>query len=427
MRFFYIILLFCASVYANTPYAKGLSLYENKNFAEAFLVFDKYKSQYYENVAYNFYYGASAYEIGKYESAMIAFDRVLFTRPEHQLTKFYLALSKYQLKFYEESQNDFKALLSDKTLSPNLVSQSKLYLKQIRKKLSPKNTNITLGAGIFYDNNVYQSSTQSTFVPFLNQSIKSDKKINDYYHQQLLSISHKSQIQDNFSITNNLAFLNNGYFDEKSQNIQYFGYFPSLNFYNDLHAFDINLGISEVLKNKHKYLKSYFVNPTFTIKKPLEIKFSGLALSKRYEKIKDNGYDSNTFEGKISLSHALKNIAFVTYNIALGKEKQMNDKRVDVSNKYSDFSLDLFIPIKQKMYLQLNNSYEKKNYESYNILFKNTRKDTVFSSNAYLAYQFSDLLMARFLLSYNNSHSNQGIYKYQKMIFGFEIFKSFEF
>lgn len=415
-------------LFAKTPYEEAMEAFKAEDYQKAFNIFNKNKSSYYNNTLYNYHFGLSSYILGEYEVALSAFERILFDDPSHHYAKLQLGRTFFKLKMYEDAKNEFQDLLDDLSFPSQVKPQIRGYLKEIERSMKGSKIDVTVGAGVHYDSNIDQvPASDNIYIPLLGANVESADAKEDYYHQELLSLSHEAKVfgRGGWTLTNSFFLLNKGYLKETDENTLYASYRPEISYKEEDYASSFALQAIKTLKDGHMYSTMFFASPSVDffifngIKTSLEATYS----LKRHDEKRSKLYDSDSIEGSIAFSNIpIKSIS-TSWKLGYGQELKKYNERIDVSNQFATAQISLFAPLSSQFFARWTNRYERKNYLDFNKFFNNKRQDNIFSSTFSLLYQPTPSIVGELTFSYQQNNSNQALYEYDKKSVGLSFYK----
>ncbi len=403
--------------------------YKANNYKKSFMILNKYKSHHFNNETYNYYLCKSAYMVKNYKVSLSSCERILLNNPNNQYARYGLALAEYKLHMYEDAKNELTFLKKSKKLDTKLRGYVKFQLNKVNAALRGNSINVTVGVGLGYNTNANQLSNDRVInIPALNADMNIGKSKDDIYHQQLVSFSYSKMLdRTDLSLINSLFFTNEGYFDQKKQNMMYIGYQPSLSYTQDNYKFDVNVGLGHIIRDGKGYMNLASLNPRLSYKltPALKLEAGGVAIVKRHlNEYKD--YDSSVYEGSAALRYYRPKSAW-KLGATFGVEKKRNDVRNDVSHSYYDGALEVYVPIYKKLALSLKNKYQRKVYKDTNVFFLNKRKDDMISARLDFMYSFADAWFLKAYYNYKDNNSNQDLYDFKQHLVGFNLYRTFDF
>lgn len=430
LRIFLFLLFFEYIAFANDNFTEAFRYFNSGNYHKSFDIFDKYQLENLTNEKYNYYYALSAYKIKKYKIALGVYERIIMNNPNYQYARLGLGMTELKLFMYEDAKNEFEALLSNPVTYDNIKNSARIYLKKTNIAMKKSDFKLTVGVGIYHDSNVNQAPVdEQVNIPALNIDVETQKSKSDSYHQDMINLYSRFNLFDrsNWYLSNNAFIHNTGYRKAKEQDLVNIGIAPTLNYSTDDYDFSFLVQGMNVRRGDKKYLNIFYVKPTvsFDIAQSLKVTLGVSNLQKNYAK-EYKGYSSSTFEGDIKLAHFLFG-NYVFWNLAIGNERSKNDLRIDVDNHYENLGLDLYFPVFNKAFIRLKNDYQAKHYSNYNAFFQNKRKDDIYKFSLAFMYNFTEDWLGEIGYTYKFNHSNQDLYNYKEQIFGFNIYKTFDF
>ncbi len=403
--------------------------YKGGNYKKSFEILNKNKWENFSNEKYNYYLCKSAYMVKNYKVSLSSCERILLNNPNHQYARYGLGLAQFKLHMYEDAKNEFEFLLNDLNLNPRIKPYVKEKLRLVNNAIKGDSFKLTLGVGIVYNSNSHQISGDRIInVPALNVNVKTDDKKSDFYHQELANLNYTKRLnRDGLSLTNNLFAVNEGYFKQKKQDMVYFGYQPSLVYDQEKYKLKLGLQASRLHRNKDDRLNIFSINPGvgFKLSPNVRLNFQAMVMAKRYLK-SNKDYDSNVYEGSASFEHSLLDSMWL-WKATYGNERKQNDVRNDVSYDYGDGSLEIYLPLYEKLVLNIKNSYKYKKYKDENVFFLNKREDSIYNGELSLMYGFADTWLLKMFYNFKSSDSNQKLYDFNQYLVGLNIYKTFEF
>lgn len=419
-------------LFAKTPYEEAMEAFKAKDYQNAFNIFDKNKSAYFNNTLYNYHFGLSSYILGEYEVALSAFERILFDDPSHHYAKLQLGRTFFKLKMYEDAKNEFQDLLADISFPSQSKPQIKSYLAEVESSMKGSKIDVTVGVGVHYDSNIDQvPASDRIYIPLLGANVASADAKEDYYHQELLSLNHAARIvgRGGWTLTNGFFLLNKGYLKEADENTLYVSCRPEISYKNDDYVGKFALQGIKTLKDGNMYSTMFFASPSvdFFIFDSVKTTLEASYFLKRHDDKERKVYDSDTFEGSIAFSNIPIKSIDTSWKIGYGKELKKYDERIDVSNQFATAQISLFAPLSSQFFARWTNRYERKNYLDFSRFFKNRRQDDILSSTFSLLYQPTPSIVGELTFSYQQNSSNQALYEYEKNSIGLSFYKTLSY
>lgn len=138
---------------ADAAYSAALTAYSEGRYHEAFTLISRLFKQSPDSEALNFALGSSAYAIGKLSHASVAFERVIALNPDNQRARLELARTYAAMGQFTLARETFESVLQ--TLPPPVVRENvERYLEKIADAQRQWKVSASVGAGVFYDDNV---------------------------------------------------------------------------------------------------------------------------------------------------------------------------------------------------------------------------------------------------------------------------------
>lgn len=138
---------------ADAAYHAAMTAYNEGRHHEAFTLISRLFKQAPESEALNFALGSSAYAIGKLSHASLAFERVIALNPDNQRARLELARTYTTMGQFTLARETFESVLQ--TLPPPIVRENiERYLESISDAQRKWRVSASVGAGVFYDDNV---------------------------------------------------------------------------------------------------------------------------------------------------------------------------------------------------------------------------------------------------------------------------------
>lgn len=419
-------------------YEEALKLYNSKEYKKAYDAFKELALKE-ESNRLHFYLGRSAFELGEFKEALGFYEKVLLEDPENLRVRLEIAQTYLKLGEKTRAKDEFTYLLKE-----DMPKNIKEFIKNILKNLDSKKdysfTN-TLFFGLGYDDNIKSTTSDSydIYIPQINQNVtvNPDEEVSGGVYEYGLVSNYSKKLEEDILLNTTLIGFSQNYFSNTLYNneleVLSLSFTPT--FLQKDAQFALKLGYDYMTYGHKSYLKTYTVSPSFS--KKLNSSYLNTTtfkfLHKSFEQsendygnssgsiIDDTQKDSRTYQLSNKLSYHSKETGITSLEIALGKESDLDNVRVDIDKRYISLAVSNLYPWTKKWSLNSLVSYNKTKYDNYDPNFQKYRSDDIYQISLGSSYKFSKSLLASLLYRYINRESNFRSYEYDKNLIKLSI------
>lgn len=309
---------------SDVNYNKALDVYNSKDYATSYKMFNELFQKDMLNPQINFYLGRSAFELGNYDRASVAFERVLLFDENHLRAKLELA----RVYIAQNMLQDAKALLEEvlETKPPEDVQKNiKALLTSIDNRDKKSFFKIFSTIGFGYDTNVNSNPGEENLVNYLaNESgvekdkVTADSELEDGFFQANLALRHVYDFGEkgSFYLVNSAMVYHQNYFDSETFDVLYLSFSSGINYDTEKYQISLPLYYDKIIYATNTLIDSYAVAPkiSYKVDKDTSVSLFTKAQKKNYAKYSDRGRESDIFEVGSSVS---TNLSSNFFNLSL--------------------------------------------------------------------------------------------------------------
>lgn len=422
--------LFSLNLFASQTFTVAFKHYKDKNYSQAYEIFNAIQFNHLGNTKFNYYFGRSAYETLKYKEALGIYERILIAHPNHQNAKYEIAKTYLKLHMYEDSISHFNQLLNNPALSKQKMQNIHYHLKQAKKQLKSHSLKASISIGIHYDDNIDNDpSTKYIYIPSRKKNIAATTKKDDVYHRERLRLTYLNDIGERggWLTKHSVSAWNKSFIQESQENKISVNYYPSLIYKVDKYTFNVEAGVRKTFKDGHDYLNYYLgkSNITFKLQRDISLSLQGKVAKKEYQESKNHTKDSNIYSLEAKLKHKPMKNLFLTWRLGYEKEDKKRGNRLNIDATSRLGRLYAYYRLDKSMAMRFSTNFRQKHYKAYSKLFQTKREDFLWGASISLLYKFNPQWTAELVTAYSHRDSNQDIYDYQSKRIGINLLYRF--
>jgi len=395
-----------ANVIDSIKYKNALQQYNSNNYLKSYELFEKLFWDNLQNADVNFYLASSAYYIQKYDEALSAYERIVIQYPKDQDIWFEIAKTYYMQKNYLKSK-EILSTIKPKLSTKELLSDVKKYKQLLADKLEKSIFRANIIVGLGKNSNVNNKN--------LNEVSKT-------FHQELLVAKHRYNINNNYSIKNNLILLNKKITSHESINMLAFK--PSLEKSYSNYIVDYAFLYEKIKIGGNNYLNTYSIIPKIIYQYANDLKINTIFKFTK-NSYTDENKDSKIYGIKFIFNKINSNKA--SYNSSVYYNKSTNIKGDYFRREYTNYGIDLaYTYVYNKNIILIPSvNYEKINYKDDNPTYSKEQKDTKLKLSISSIYLINKSLFVQAYINNTKLSSTIAEEEYTTTIIGININKSF--
>ncbi len=351
----------------------------------------------------DFAIGIKKYNEGNYEEALMAFDRVLINDPNNQRAKLEYAKTLFMLGFYNDAQKIFIEVL--KTSPPsNVIENIEFFLTEIENR---KKRNFFFGSvalGGVYDDNINNNTFLET-TSYADFNLSNDtNKTKKFYQTFELALSH-IYVAKLFKISNTFFSYNEFGYDDRINYIDFRSHLLK-SFTKTRFSFGFNANKVYLGGDNNSYSLALNSLVDFTISKNLisTIKFG-------FEKYNHEDINKSSDIAMAQIGFRYKYFhSFINYK----KYSKQNGDRFDISKDEVTSFLGISYILFKNVITNFHYYFISSQYTDLDPGFGFKRKDEKHRGVFSLRYYFLKNFSSEFSYNYITNRSNINAYTYNK-------------
>lgn len=425
------------SIAIHNKYDEAISIFNNKDYEEAYKRFSVLFDEKPDDSRVNFYLGLSAFETKRYDEALAAFERVLIVEPNHIRSRLEMGRVYFEEKEFNAAETEFRTAL-EYDLPDQVKKQIQAYLAMIEtaKKKNFINGSLVLGLGL--DTNVNNGIGNKDFTIPSGFTLPGEDRKKDISGTAALSLNH---IYD-FGESGGWYWQDGGtlytqiYKKEAGSNVRY----ASLNVGPGYRGEKVDFVLHSTFESLNYAQNSYFnavgIAPKATYRLPSNYAVDGgVSLKKKfypYEKwSRASLYEdvSLTFKKGYAKSGAIASVGLL-----LSKEFEAYNEnstgagasgRTDISNTSKVLKIDYYRPIIAGLDATCSVAIRQSSYPETDVLFNAPKKELNKSFNAAIYKTLYKNSVLGFSYGYGKNESNFDNLNYTKHTLGLNYIYNF--
>lgn len=418
-------------------YREALTHYKQKNYKEAYTIFNELFTKNLNDVNINFYLGRSGYELGLFDEAILAFDRILFEKPETLRVQFELGRTYIAKENYLDAKKYFQDLVSNDTTPNDLKMASEKYLALVDTKIAKHKMGGVLIFGINYDSNVNNSSKNDTFsnvyLPSFNTFVdmnNSTKKEAGTAHQEIAVLNHTYQLNDTMQIKTDGMIFGKFMFENnlKEKNIKMGSITSSLLVQ---HKEDLTIAYGVFLDNLYaggeNYIQSYGLFPKLNFIQDEQTTIDGyLKYQKKHYQQQANKQKNSTYSELGGTYKFIYDDKFTLIpNILFSKEDGSKKTVTGIDNNSFGIGFGVNIAQSSQLFFLPALNYKITKYEDIDTSYLKKQEDKELNIKLGTTYLYSPLWIVQGDVGYITQSSNIAPNEYRKYNFGINLIRVF--
>lgn len=411
-------------------YVNALEYFKKRDFKKSYTLFDELFFNNMDNILINYYLGRSAYEIKDYEMALSAYDRILIQDSQNQRVRLELAQTYLAMKLLVQAKKEYETvLLNDIPLTVrDRIKMNLEYISNLEKKHF---FNAAMFLNIIYDSNIDATPDAGEFTIYNsvfdnNITLENDgNKNSTMIYQAVALFNHKYKFNNSLFLDNTFSAVAMKYNNYKEKDLNIFSFATRPTYFYKKHKMTLGFGFDRILKGHENYLSDYFIDTSYTnaLSPKLISTVSFKYLDTSYSSEDDK--DKRTYEFYNSYKYLTPSFGTFSLKLSLGKEKEKENLRTDISNDYYGVSLFNKYELLNDYSLLSNFSYKKTSYKDKDVNFLTKREDSKKSYGLTLEKEVTDKITFSLGGTYIKNNSNHEVSSYDKYLLNASLFINF--
>jgi FimV-like protein len=339
-------------LFASTEFERGVELFKDKNYREAFIIFNKLAEAEDKTEDLDFYLGRSAFESGEYFDAYFAFDRLLIEIDESdkvKLDRVKLELARTQIALGQRERA--KSLLNEvlENNPPETVKKRIIALlnQTEEKKVSKKhNFNFFVGMEMGYEENINSNPSVEDLYEYQKGLGLGDPELSEpidsLYLSEMAGVSYRySSESGSYGLSSNMFAMNQNYFEDNNYSLAYLHLGVSPFFQKSSNRIEMPIRVGQAFYGGETLL----LNSSIGIKasRYIETKFVKAIIfdvfanykTKSYDQEEDSDLDSTAWEWGLSGKVRYRN-NLLTFNYSTEREYAKNEDELRTGFNLTD-------------------------------------------------------------------------------------------
>ncbi len=426
-------LLICLSclgitAHALTPektaqYEKAKTLYETKNYMNAYSILLALYEDALDDIELNFYLGRSAYEIGEYSIALAAFERITFLDPENTYNQLELARTQYRINLLDEAKTNFEFLQKNPTLSESMQKTIQYYLDAIDKQQQRGFLYLSARGGYLYDSNVNFSASDDTYTLPAYGVFPSPGAVEDSAHEESVNLTHVYDLgqRGGTLIKNRFTLYNRSYMDQTDYNMLILTYIPALTIAHRSSVYELAGDFTHFYLGDKNYFYGYSFNPKWAyIHSPswrhiLSFNIGG----KTYDT--KNELDSDNYAAAAAVEYTPYTSRILRGEVITGRQIKRGGTRYDVSYREYGAKLLYTHQLFPRTLYHINAHLKERIYDDVDTYFMDHRTDRTGYTSLNIVQRWNNVLSLEGSASYTRNDSSLPLYDFDKLTLSLSV------
>ncbi|GAB2580259.1 tetratricopeptide repeat protein [Nitrincola alkalisediminis] len=410
---------------AINDYYDAVKKLEQGQYQEAYELFEKLFLQMPDSLAINVMMARAAMAQGMYDEALTALDRALILDPNNAPALLEMARLYYELKQYSLAASEVEKALNQ-PLPDTVRTQAQDFLAVVNTRQNRHHLVSTLMLGLQYDdnaNNDIGSSTHFQLPGFGNISLSGQSEQEDFGFTQALRFDHTYDfgLRGGWYLDNQLVLLNRNHKNIHKNDLFYISASVAPTLATNAYKFGIPFFTENILLNYDQYLNisgSGFEYRRVITPQIQFLSYYRTSLLKYASPRQNRDAWSNQVGVELQTLFGPKSTRG-TIGVDFEHRDQRNSHRhTSDPTSYEMWTVrtELSHPLSQALRASLGFTYQETDYKQRDVLFANTRSDTLKHLDASLLYSLDTNSAVSFAVSEHRRRSNQKPNSYDKTL-----------
>ena len=406
-------------------YYEAVKNLEQGQHQEAYELFEKIFPLMPDSLAVNVMMARAAMAQGMYDEALTSLDRALIIEPNNAPALLEMARLYYELKQYALAAGEVEKALNQ-PLPETIKAQAEDFLALVNTRQNRHHLVTTLMLGVQYDDNANNDigSSANFQLPGLgNISLSGQSEQEDFGFTQALRFDHTYDfgLRGGWYLDNQLVLLNRNHKNIHNNDLFYISGSITPTTATDKYKFGIPFFTENILLNYDQYLNisgtglqyHRVLSPRIQL-----LSYYRTSLLKYSSPRQNRDAWSNLIGAELQALFGPKSTRGVIGVDFEHRDQRNSHRHVSDPASYEMWTLrtELSHPLSQALRASLGFTYQETDYKQRDVLFANTRSDTLKRLDASLLYSLDSNSAVSFAVSEHRRRSNQKPNSYDKTL-----------